>query len=200
VHECLITRDWKETGAIVEALVARRSPSGQVAIGAFMIDLGCLGVKDASYTLVDESEYRHSVRPEYMSHQPTTTTSLDLVAKVVREAVAYARRWGFSPHRDFGPASLMLEGAHPEDCSEDVPLGYQGKPYYTAGPYDNPTRILKRLERTAGPGNYNYTVLFSGEKPPPGRADDLLGLVDVDEEAEDEDDRGEGDVRGTAVG
>jgi len=37
-------------------------------------------------------------------------------------------------------------------------FGKNGKPFFIAGPHDNAARILKQLEKTAGPGNYDYLV------------------------------------------
>src|SRR6476660_1335796 len=47
VYECLISRDWNKEGEIVQVVVARRSPEGQIASGVFLVDLACLGVKSA---------------------------------------------------------------------------------------------------------------------------------------------------------
>ena len=40
----------------------------------------------------------------------------------------------------------------------DVEVGKNGKPFFVAGPYDNATHIIKQLEKTAGPGNYDYLI------------------------------------------
>ena len=42
----------------------------------------------------------------------------------------------------------------------DLVFGRNGKPFFVAGPYDNAPQILKQLEKTAGPGNYDYLVMF----------------------------------------
>src|SRR5216683_1997762 len=38
VHECLISRDWNKEGELVQIVVARRSPEGQIATGVFLVD------------------------------------------------------------------------------------------------------------------------------------------------------------------
>jgi hypothetical protein len=38
-------------------------------------------------------------------------------------------------------------------------FGRDGKPFFIAGPHDNPKLILKQLEQTAGAGNYDYLVM-----------------------------------------
>src|SRR5947209_16646628 len=47
LHEVLITTGWEDTGEICQILVARRSPTGEMAAGVFLVDLACLGVKSA---------------------------------------------------------------------------------------------------------------------------------------------------------
>src|SRR5439155_9763655 len=47
LYECLVPRDWQTEGEIIQILVVRRSPQGEVVAGTFLVDLGCLGVKDA---------------------------------------------------------------------------------------------------------------------------------------------------------
>ena len=68
LHECLLTKEWREEGATVQILVARRSPSGQIATGTFLVDLGCLGVKSAFASLFDtRREYEQKLRAGMMA-------------------------------------------------------------------------------------------------------------------------------------
>ena len=39
-----------------------------------------------------------------------------------------------------------------------IRFGLHGRPYFQQGPYDNPARILRILNRSAGPGNYDFTT------------------------------------------
>jgi len=84
---------------------------------------------------------------------------LDLAAKVVQEAIIYARSLGFEPNKDTGSALRILGETHPENCHEEIPLGGpHGRPFYMAGPDDNVKRIMMTLDRTVGPGNYHSVV------------------------------------------
>ena len=47
LHEILLTEDWDAEGNLVQILVARQSSQGQIVVGVFLVDLGCLGVKSA---------------------------------------------------------------------------------------------------------------------------------------------------------
>jgi hypothetical protein len=46
--ECWLTEEWQDVRQIVQILVARRGPRDEIAVGVFLVDLGCLGLKNAS--------------------------------------------------------------------------------------------------------------------------------------------------------
>ena len=43
-----------------------------------------------------------------------------------------------------------------------ITFGNRGKPDFQQGPYDNPTRIVRTLDRSVGPGNYHHTIVIAG--------------------------------------
>jgi hypothetical protein len=163
LHECLVAEQWRDPGAIVQILVSRRSPQGQVAAGVFLVDLGCLGVKNAFGRFFStQGEYAAELRNDLLSSQEMIHADLNLAAKIIREGVAYARELGFSPNRDIRDAQLVLGDADPDACDEDIPLGRDGKPFFISGPYDNVDRILDKLTRKLGPNGFHYMIGIGG--------------------------------------
>lgn len=160
LHEVLLTRDWQEEGQIVQILVARRSGLGQIASASFLVDLGCLGVKSAFASLFDsEYEYEARLRSRITSQQEMVEADLNLVAKIIREAIAYARRLGFQPDPDYRDAMLVLGDADPDACPVPIPLGSEdGKPFYIAGPYDDVDAIMAQLTKVCGPDGFYYFI------------------------------------------
>lgn len=160
VHEVLISQGWERPGGLIEILVARRSPLGQISCGAFLVDLGCLGVKNAfGRVFGSETDYRRGLRDEFMEMRPRVHGDLNLAAKIVREAIAYARDLGFEPHRDYRQASIILSGADPDACPTSIPLGGEdGRPLYVAGPYDRPQVIVAKLTKRLGPDGFNFLI------------------------------------------
>lgn len=156
VTECLITSSWQKPGEIIQLVVARQAPDGGIGAAVFLIDLGCLGVKSATVARFDsQREYREELRADLMAVQQMTAIGLDLAAKIVHEAVTYARSLGFSPDKDYYDAALLLAGAHPDQSQERVPLGGEdGRPLYVVGAYDDPASVVARLNRAVGEGNY----------------------------------------------
>ncbi len=181
LYECLLAKGWKKQGEIVQAIVTRVSPTGEFGCGVFLIDLGCLGIKNA-YAKVfrSEVEYQDQLREPASEMQQLQRVDLDLVAKIVREATAYAKKLGFAPHRDARQALPFLQGADPDACATPVPLGNStGQPLYVAGPHDNVRRIVAQLERAVGADGFGYLG------PPKG-----MGLLDDGDELELEEEEG----------
>ncbi len=164
LHECLLAKEWREPGAIVQTMVARRSPTGQIAAGLFLVDLGCLGVKSAFARLFDSQREYEELRRGMTEQQVMIQADVNLVAKIVREAIAYAKNLGFRPDPDYRDAMLVLGDADPDACDEPIPLGKDGKPFFVAGPYDNVDRIMAKLMRKLGPDGFHYLVVIGGEE------------------------------------
>jgi len=174
LYECLISEEWQKEGMITQILVSRRSPQGQIAAGVFLVDLGCLGVKNAFPSLPTPQEYRE-LRASMEANQKLVEADLNLVAKVLREAIAYAGELGFKPQRDYYDARRILGDADPDACDVEVPLGAKdGKPLFIPGPYDNARRIIARLTRKLGPDGFYFMV--------PVEVDDFPDLGDEEYE------------------
>ncbi len=159
LYECWLTKEWNQEAMLVQILIARRSPIGEIALGAFLVDLGCLGVKNAYGVVTSMVKYRQ-VRDRMRANQEMIKTDdLNLVAKIVREGIAYAKELGFKPHPDYRDAMLVLGDADPDACDVPVPLGGKdGRPFFIAGPYDNVKRIMNTLTRKLGPDGFTYLV------------------------------------------
>ncbi len=170
---CWVNEDWADHRSINQLVVARKNAVGVVAIGLFLIDLGCLGIKNAM-TRGFDSEFQF--KTEFLELLNETQTmqpcSLDFSAKMIQTAIVYAKGLGFEPHKDARKAMPILGEAHPENCTDQIPTGGEdGRPYFFSGPYDNVTRIINTLNRTVGEGNYNFII---------GNEDDFLDEIDFD--------------------
>lgn len=162
--ECLIPKEWQDTKNILQIVVARRSPQGQVAAGVFLVDLACLGVKDGFPAVFSsQREYEQNLRRRITERQRMMKADLNLAAKIIREATEYAARLGFRMHPDAVEAMPILGDANPDACDVPIPLGGpDGKPMYIAGPYDNVQAIMNRLLRTLGPDGFYYLIPLTG--------------------------------------
>ena len=158
-HEVLVNENWRGFGGLTQLLVSRRSAkTGDTVAGVFLVDLGCLGIKNGFLSFLDPGEYNRLVGG-LRETQTMVVCEPDLAAKIVLASLEYADSLGFKPHPDAVEAFPLLIGADASACDELVPLGDgKGKPFYTSGPHDNVKRILATLNRTVGPGEYEYIV------------------------------------------
>ena len=159
IHECLLSASWQQEGQLIQAVVARRGPQGVIVAGVFLIDLGCLGVKSAfARRFASVAEYEYDLRDALTEQQLLLPAELNVIARIVQEGIIYARGLGFDPRHDYTEVAPILNGAAPETCTLHIPLGVNGKPLYVSGPNDNPRKVVATLDKTVGPGNYDYVV------------------------------------------
>lgn len=159
VVDCLISSDWQTPGALVRILIARQNPGGPLMAGIALVDLGCLGVKDAfARRLTTFARYQEELLGTTDMFGPMIRADIDLAAKIIHEGVGYARSIGFEPHKDLKQFEPLLAGADPEAVTDDIPLGVDGRPFYISGPHDNALRIMATLNASVGEGNYRFVA------------------------------------------
>lgn len=164
LYECWLTKEWQTEGTIIQILVARRSSQGQIAVGTFLVDLGCLGVKSAFGSLFDTQREYRKLRDGMKARQDLIRADVNLAAKIIREGIAYAKELGFSPDPDYRDAMPVLGDADPDACDAHIPLGKDGKPFFFAGPYDNVERIMAKLTRKLGPDGFHFMMPLGGDE------------------------------------
>lgn len=156
--------DWSDivtldTGAdgLVGVVVARRHRPHRVSVCGYLVDTYCLGVKNALGPRVigerDLLTFRDGFFGAFGDTQAPAEAPLDLARHLVWGAIDYARQLGFEPHSDFGPAADPL-GSWQETSA--ITFGRNGVPFYVQGPYDNPTKILRTLNKSVGKDNYHF--------------------------------------------
>jgi hypothetical protein len=143
-----------------QVLVARFKATGEAECGVFLVDISCLGVKDAFFTRISGPDYPRFLDRMFRGVPPVSMTPA-CARKFVEGAVEYTRRLGIPPHPDYRVAARVLGGIDSSECSETFMYGHEGKPLYVQGPNDSPafiTRVLRALKVSCGPGGYHYLV------------------------------------------
>jgi hypothetical protein len=160
VHEALVPVELFERG-IGNLFLSRSMPDGRLALGGFLLDVFCLGVKNAFAAIVARDEYarrliRWSPEENLQPMQPAC------FRKLVEGGVAYAGDLGFSPHEDYAVASQIFGDLESTACPTRFEYGHEGKPFYVSGPHETATQveaILDQLQRRLGTGNFDFLVL-----------------------------------------
>lgn len=134
IGKCYIAPpDWQESG-MAHVIVTRVRPSGNLVMGAFLVDTFCLGVKDAGYhenmTPSDFEGYLNN----YKKGMGLEEISYNEAHNIIYGAMAFAEEGGIKPAKEFDPAGYILE----ED-TEDIPLieydfGKNGKHFLVVNP------------------------------------------------------------------
>ncbi|MFE9934527.1 hypothetical protein [Streptomyces sp. NPDC005533] len=145
------------TGGLAKVLIARQERASRASVCGFLVDLYCLGVKDALGPVVMGSGSLTTYSRDYFAafDAPALPAPIDLAQNLVHGAVAYAHALGFEPAPDYADVAPYLGTP---DIPAPIRFGRDGTPFYFAGPHDNPSAVVRTLEATVGPGNYHYVA------------------------------------------
>ena len=161
IYECLIGKNWR-TSKFSPIIVTRQKKSGDLVMGNYIVDLQCLGVKDATYIANMEMGNYQDYIAQMKRGMRLTFEKIDpnLCFNIIYGAVEFAEDCGFAPHKDFDVAEYILEDVTKLEYVE-VPLGGDdGKPFFISGPYDDSSRILATLLKTKGEGNFHFQTIM----------------------------------------
>lgn len=152
---CQITEGFQERG-FGTLFIARKLTLGRYGAAFFLLDLWCLGVKDAFFRVLDAEEYDY-----YLEHAdeafPSAPLAPDVARKLLRDTASYGKTNGFFPPDDLADMELVFGDVAPAETV--FTFGVNGRPYYAIGPDDPPARvrrILEQLEFTLGPDGFDY--------------------------------------------
>jgi hypothetical protein len=79
---------------------------------------------------------------------------------MIYASIDYAAQYGFQPQSDWAQSQYVLEPRGELEESYKLKFGKNGKPFFVSGPHDDVKKIIKQLEETAGPGNFDVLVLM----------------------------------------
>jgi len=156
IHGAWITSKWQEK-SLAGIFIIRRQTNGAYAFANFLVDLGCLGLKD---TFARINLAWEDIRAKLFQDEPGPWKLVEcdpnLAAKILLTGVEYAENLGFQPHRDFVKTLPYLQGLDPDLCPHPVITGRDGKPFYVEGPRDDSARILRHLDAMLGHDGYLF--------------------------------------------
>ena len=160
LYECWINADWqKEDPGLVEVVLSRQQPDGDICFGTYLIDKLCLGLKNTfARTGLSRASYHELVPSGIFQGLKPVTCPIELAHQMIYASIEYAAQFGFEPEKDYALSQYLLAPRGELAESYDLTFGRNGKPFFIAGPRDNAQRIIKQLEKTAGIGNFDYLM------------------------------------------
>jgi hypothetical protein len=141
---------WKE--GIGSLAIARQESEDALVFAVFLVDVHCLGVKNAFWRAGTPGEFNKLVDQMEETQTMRAITPACLV-KIIQGAVAYAQSFGFSPHPDYRHAAMLLDGMDAADCQQEFAFGRDGKPFYVQGPNESHAQaeaIMQRVQAAGG--------------------------------------------------
>lgn len=158
--ECIYTHDTLESG-ITNIVYSKKINNGMIAASIILLDLYCLGVKDAFVmieTLLEYQKFKAKTPGEWLSIHPVCAK------KMIEGSVEYAKNIGFSPHDDFKLAFQLFSTIDSSLCNESYEYGLKGKPFYISGPNESPAQIqtiFRKLEQKCGKDGFLFVTALS---------------------------------------
>jgi yecA family protein len=187
-YEAHIEKGWQENG-IGQLLIVRRREDGSADVGFFLIDIWCLGVKDATAELDVTGESIDELLSESIPESSREMIHPACAKKLIEGAIAYAEGLGFSPHRDFRKARKVLSGIDASLCPTEFTFGRNGRPFFVSGADDSEERIdrvLAILEAHCGEDGFDFEDTVDAEEEDDPVADARTTLIEfLDAEPED---------------
>lgn len=164
IFKALVSDELWDEG-IGYALIARQEPGAGLVFASFVVDVRCLGVKNAFWRAGSRVDFEDMLR-EMEKVQKMVAIAPECLAKIIKGAVEFARSFGFPPHHDYRHASTLLDGIDPSTCKREFTFGRDGKPYYIQGPNETPAQAQAIARRVVDVGGHFIVQAFDlGERP-----------------------------------
>ncbi len=154
VAECVVSKGWQERG-LAHLLVARQSPGGDLLVGGFLVDTWCLGLRDTVILPgISAEDYENRVKTG-LFHDPVEFEPCPpgVARALVEGAIGYAEQFGFQPNKRWPESRRVFAGL--EAKPKGLSFGRQGRPCLVKRPGLQTAALERRLERSAGPGNFD---------------------------------------------
>jgi hypothetical protein len=160
IYECLIASNELEMRGMGNVIISRKLPDGRIAASIFLLDIYCLGVKDAFNSLSDIVEY-DGLKNKIDLYSKLESIHPSCLRKLVEGGIYYAKNIGFHPHKDYKLAKMLLGDIDSSVCPMDFEYGKDGKPLFISSENYSATQeriIVNKLRKTCGEGNFHFVV------------------------------------------
>ena len=140
---------WERTG-LTPVVMARRGGDGALYVGRFLVDLLCLGVKQAHLEVKVSDALLVRIRDRLAPPgRALVSVPPEQAASIVEAARTFAAACGLSPHDGYAKASAVLSGIDVSGAA-GITTGQDGMPYLMPGPKDDVAAIVAILEAQLG--------------------------------------------------
>ncbi len=163
IQYCMVSAGLFGVG-IGSLSLARGPTKGNVTWSMFLLDVHCLGIKDAFV--------RELVGPEVDEHlnyvemsTPVAEISPPDARKLLHDLAAWSHALGFQPHKDYALAEALFGDVDATTSTATFQFGFDGKPHYVPGPGETPAKIrrdIASLTATVGTDGFDSVSPLAG--------------------------------------
>jgi hypothetical protein len=189
LHACLVQDGLFERGNGT-LILARRRGAGTLSVSLFLLDVYCLGIKDAFFREAGLTDFEVLIE-SCGAEAPFADVEPSYARKLLRDLAAYARSIGMEPAEEYAASELLFGDIRADDCDVDFQFGFEGKPLYIPGPTDTPAQInrrIKQMEQHLGEDGFVFASPFDdfGDESFDDDFDDDVLDEDLDDDLDDE--------------
>jgi hypothetical protein len=143
IQRCFLTGSVFDVG-MGTLVLARGAALDHVALGVFLIDVFCLGIKDVMFKSIEREAFEI-----YMdatdAGSPMIAVDPSYARKLLRDLAVWSQSIGFAPHRDFAAVERIFGDVSADASDAAFRFGRDGKPVYIPGPNDTAPLIRRRI-------------------------------------------------------
>jgi len=157
IRHCLLTDRLFEHG-IGTLILTRGATREYLSMGMFLVDVFCLGIKDAAFRTIAGSDFDEYIAAANLP-VPAVPVDPGIARKLLREVATWSESIGFAPHRDFAVIEQLFGDASAAACDAAFQFGRDGKPFYMASPSETPAQVRHRIEQLRarlGNGGFHF--------------------------------------------
>ena len=179
VYKCLVNEDWEEE-KMANVMVLRSHVNGHVSGSNFLVDLLCLGVKDATWFFNTDPDELTKLAEN--ADPPMVEIPYPLAHNIVYAGLEFAAEYDIKPHADFAIARYVLEDDDDSIELIDIETGEDGVPHLMERHPGQYADAHRKLMKNAGPGNFKISLVFENEE----EADEIENSWRREEEEEED--------------
>jgi hypothetical protein len=158
IEKCLIADLYKNQG-LTSCIIIKKQLNGKFMFATFLVDRMCLGIKNTIVNCnFDNSQLEDFISKMQVSQGKFKEVSTIYFNNLLFAAIDYAAELGFNPPKDYLIAQCFLDENLVDDGIDEIEMGWEGKPFFIQGPFDDGKRILAKLNASVGEGNYEFVV------------------------------------------
>jgi hypothetical protein len=143
IHGCLMHDGLFEHGSGV-VILTRTAGDDELAMASFLVDVFCLGVKDAFFRTIAPWDLEQFLEDAAIP-APLVAVDPSYARKLLGEAAGYALGFGLKPHPDFVAVEALFGDVRADACDARFEFGRDGKPFYIPGLSESPAQIRARF-------------------------------------------------------